>query len=150
MARPTPKKWIPKNPEKYAGDPKNIITRSSWETKTMNFLDGNVNVLMWASEEFNIKYVSPLDNKVHRYFCDFLAKMRLRDGSTRTYLIEVKPNKECSVPTTKNKKQFLIEMQTYLVNQAKWEAARAFCTQKGLTFLVLDEYDIGIKKRPKL
>jgi hypothetical protein len=147
MGRPIPKKWVPKNPEKYAGDPKNIISRSSWETRTMNFLDENINVLMWASEEFNIKYISPIDLKEHRYFSDFLAKMRLRDGSTKTYLIEVKPNKERYPPTTKNKKQFLIEMQTYLVNQAKWMAAKIFCDQKGITFLVLDEFDIGIKKR---
>jgi hypothetical protein len=147
MARPTPKKWLPKNPHKYAGDHKNIITRSSWETKTMNYLDENENVLMWASEEFSLIYISPLDGKEHRYFCDFLAKMKLRDGSTKTYLIEVKPNKERFMPTTKNKKQFLLEMQTYVVNQAKWAAATAFCKIKGITFLVLDEYDIGIKKR---
>ena len=147
MARPKPKKWIPKNPEKYAGDAKNIITRSSWESRAMSFLDENVNVLMWASEEFSIKYVSPIDMKEHKYFCDFLAKMKLRDGSIKTYLLEVKPNKERSIPTTKNKKQFLAEMQTYLVNQAKWAAAEAFCKVKNITFLVLDEFDLGIKKR---
>lgn len=147
MARPIPRKWTPKNPEKYAGDSNNIISRSSWETRAMAFLDENVNVLIWASEEFSIKYVSPIDMKVHKYFCDFLAKMKLRDGSEHTYLIEVKPQKECVLPVTKNKKQFLIEMQTYLTNMAKWAAAKEFAKTKGITFLVLNEYDIGIKKR---
>lgn len=149
MTRPKPRKWIPKNPDKYAGNSNNIVTRSSWETRCMNFLDQTENVLMWASEEFHIKYISPIDNSSHRYFCDFLAKMKLRDGNQKTFLIEVKPHKERFPPTTKNKKQFLVEMQTYLVNQAKWKAAEEFCNQKGINFLVLDEYDIGIKKRPK-
>lgn len=147
MAFPKPKKWIPKHPEKYAGDSKNIVTRSSWETRAMHFLDMNENVILWASEEFNIKYISPLDGREHRYFCDFLAKMKTRDGSIKTYLIEVKPNKERSAPTTKNKKQFLSEMQTFVVNKAKWAAAEAFCKSKGITFLIIDEYDLGIKKR---
>lgn len=147
MAFPKPRKWTPKNPDKYAGDAKNIVTRSSWETRAMQFLDMNVNVIMWASEEFHIQYISPIDSRPHRYFCDFLAKMKTRDGSLKTYLIEVKPNKERSAPTTRNKKQFLSEMQTFMVNTAKWNAAQAFCDAKGITFLILDEYDLGIKKR---
>lgn len=147
MARPKPRKWKPKNPEKYVGDVNNIVTRSSWETRAMSFFDLNENVLMWASEEFNIKYVSPIDMKEHKYFCDFLAKMKLRDGSIHTYLIEVKPFSECHPPTTKNKKLFLSQMQTYIVNQAKWAAAELFCKEKGITFLVLGEFDLGIKKR---
>jgi len=147
MAFPKPRKWIPKNPEKYIGDVKNIVTRSSWETRTMNLFDTSDNVLLWCSEEFNIKYVSPIDNRVHRYFCDFLVKMKKRDGTVGTFLVEIKPNAERYIPKTKNKKQFLTEMQTYLTNQAKWKAAEAFCLEKGIKFLVLDEYDLGIKKR---
>jgi hypothetical protein len=148
MARPKPRKWIPKNPEKYIGDVNNIVSRSSWETVVMNLFDQQEHVVLWCSEEFNIKYISPLDNREHRYFCDFLAKMKTRDGTLKTYLVEIKPNKERFIPTTKNKKQFCIEMQTYLVNQAKWKAAEAFCQTKNISFLVLDEYDIGLKKRP--
>lgn len=149
MARPKPKKWIPKNPEKYAGDVNNIISRSSWETRLFNFLDENPSVIYYNSEDTKIKYFSPVDNKFHNYHPDVLARMRLKDGSEKTFMIEVKPHSQCFPPTTKNKKQFILEMCTYQINQAKWEAARIFCKLKNIEFLILDEYSIGIKQRLK-
>lgn len=146
MARPKPRKWTPKNPEKYAGNVDNIITRSSWETKMLNWLDVNPSVIMYNSEEFVIPYISPLDQKQHRYFVDFLAKMRLKDGSEKVYAIEVKPKKEQLPPVhSKNKKLLLERTQTYIVNQAKWEAAKAICNRKGIQFIVINEDDLGIK-----
>ena len=53
----------PKNPGKYAGDPTNIIYRSTWEAKVMNWLDKNPGIVTWASEEIAIPYYSPVDNK---------------------------------------------------------------------------------------
>lgn len=147
MSRPKPRKWTPKNPDKYAGNAKNIITRSSWETRAMHYLDLNENVLLWASEEFAIKYISPLDGMEHRYFIDFLAKMKTKTG-IKTFAIEVKPNAERFPPKpTKNKKLFMEAISTYTVNQAKWAAAEAFCKEKDIVFIVIDEYDLGIKKR---
>ena len=64
-------KYKVKNPEKYKGDPTNIIWRSLWERKYMKYLDGNPNILEWSSEEFFIWYKSPIDNRQHRYFPDF-------------------------------------------------------------------------------
>ena len=46
----------PKNPRKYAGDPNNIIYRSTWEARVMNWLDKNPNIITWASEEIAIPY----------------------------------------------------------------------------------------------
>ena len=149
MSRPKTKHWYPKNPKKYMGDPTKIISRSSWETRAMNWLDLNDSVLLWASEEMTVQYYSPIDCKMHRYFPDFLAKMKLKDGSTKTYMIEVKPNKERYPSLSKNKKTFITEMCTYTVNQAKWKAADEFCKSRGIEFIVLDEYDLGIKQRPK-
>lgn len=149
MARPKPKKWKPRNPEKYMGNPNEIISRSSWETRYMNQLDEQDNVIMWASEEMCILYISPVDGQQHRYFPDFLVRVRPRSGVDKTYLVEIKPNKERFVPTTRVAKKFLIEYQTYQVNKAKWAAAEAFCKMKGISFIVLDEYDLGIKERPK-
>lgn len=149
MARPKPKKWIPKNPDKYVGDHKNIVTRSSWESRTMTFFDLNESVVMWASEEFSVKYISPIDGMEHRYFVDFLVKIKNKSGDIKTYMVEVKPHHERFPPKpSRNKKKFLEQMQTYLVNQAKWKAAQAFCDAQGVHFIVLDEYDIGIKPRP--
>ena len=44
--------YRPSNPKKYKGDHRNIIYRSLWERKFMNYCDLNENVLEWASEEF--------------------------------------------------------------------------------------------------
>jgi len=64
----------PKNPQKYVGDPTNIVYRSSWECKVMSWLDRNPSIISWASEELIIPYKSPVDNRFHRYFPDFYIK----------------------------------------------------------------------------
>ena len=66
----------PSFPRKYKGNPNNIICRSTWETKFCNYCDLNENVIEWASEEFFIKYVSPVDNRTHRYYPDFIIKVK--------------------------------------------------------------------------
>ena len=60
----------PKNPQKYRGDPTNIIYRSSFELKLMVYLDQHPEVISWGSEEIIIPYKSPIDNRYHRYFVD--------------------------------------------------------------------------------
>ena len=61
-------KFKPKNPSKYIGDPTNIVYRSLWERRFMIYCDNEDNILSWGSEEVVIPYVSPIDNKVHRYY----------------------------------------------------------------------------------
>lgn len=152
MARPQPKKWKPKNPHKYVGNVNEIVSRSSWETRYMNHLDHHEYVLLWASEEISIQYISPVDNRPHRYFPDFLVRMKMKTGEQKTYLIEIKPSIERfppEPPKNKNSKKFLERLNTYVVNQAKWDAAIEYCKKRGIEFLVLDEYDLGIKQRVK-
>lgn len=139
--------FTPLYPEKYIGDVKNIIYRSGWEKTACKWFDGNPSILFWNSESLVIPYFYTLDNKIHNYHIDFVAKIRSRDGVVKTYVIEVKPEKETLMPTTKNKKRMLIEAQTYTKNQCKWKAAKAFCDERGLIFIVLNEYDLGIKQR---
>lgn len=91
-------RFLPKNPQKYIGDHTNIIYRSSWECKVMDWLDRNNDVISWASEELIIPYISPIDNRRHRYFPDFLVKVRTKDGKMKTILIEVKPKKQTKEP----------------------------------------------------
>ena len=43
--------YKPSNPKKYKGDQSNIIYRSLWERKFMNYCDLNENILEWGSEE---------------------------------------------------------------------------------------------------
>ena len=139
-------RFRPKNPQKYKGDANNIIYRSTWEIKVMNYLDDNPNVLWWGSEELPIPYYNPIDKKMHRYFPDFIAKMRKADGKVMTYIIEVKPEKQTQPPTqTRKTKTFLQEAITYEINKAKWYAAEEFCKDHGWQFQILTEKHLGIR-----
>ena len=134
------------NVSKYKGDRGNIQYRSSWELKMMRYLDTTDAVLEWNSEEIIIPYLSPLDNKFHRYFTDFYAKIKDSSGSVTKYIIEVKPRSQRKRPRKSNNKiKYIKEVKTYAVNQAKWEAAELWCKKYGYTFRVLDETDLGIK-----
>ena len=88
------RKYKPMFPEKYEGDPTNIIMRSSWETRFASWCDKNPSVIKWLSEETVIPYRCPTDNRVHRYFVDFKIKVKTRDNMIKTYLVEVKPAKQ--------------------------------------------------------
>ena len=116
----------PKFPKKYRGDPTNIVYRSGWEKKVMQSLDDNLNVTSWGSEEIVIPYRSPVDNRIHRYFVDFIVEVVGKDGGKRTILIEVKPAAQTQEPKRpkRNTKRYLTEVMTYGVNQAKWNADR--------------------------
>lgn len=138
-------KFTPKNPKKYKGDSSNIIYRSSWEVRVMKYLDEHPNVVWWGSEELPIPYLSPMDKRVHRYFPDFIVKMRKSDDSVMTYIIEVKPEKQTLPPKQKRKtKTYLQEAITYEINLAKWEAAREFCKDHGWKFQILTEKELGL------
>ena len=139
--------YIPTNPEKYSGDPKNIIYRSSWEKRVCEWFDMTPSILYWNSESMILPYFYTVDNKFHNYHIDFVAKIKSKNGVITTYFVEIKPEKDCILPTTKNKKRLLTEIPTYIKNQCKWKAAHAYCEARGLKFLVLNEYDLGIKKR---
>ena len=137
--------FSPKNPSKYNGNSKKIIYRSNWELRVMKYFDDHPNVIWWASEELQIPYVSPVDNKTHRYFPDFIVKMRLKDGKVTTYILEVKPLAQTKMPVQKRKtKRFIQEAATYAVNQEKWRAADLFCREHGWQFKVITEKELGL------
>jgi hypothetical protein len=113
----------------------------------MVFLDSHPDILSWSSEEMVIPYLSPIDNKIRRYFPDFLVQRKRRDGTIETLMIEVKPAKETKPPKkSRNQKRMLEESVNYLVNQAKWEQAHKYCEAKGWTFRIFTEKELGIKK----
>lgn len=137
----------PRNPSKYSGDPTTIIYRSSWELKLMRYLDSHSDVIKWASEEFSIPYVSPIDGKVHRYFPDFLVKKRSPSKVIETLVIEVKPKIQTTPPTVQKKatKRYLREVYTWGVNSAKWSAAKRYCDSREWKFVIMTEDELGIK-----
>lgn len=132
-------KFSPRNPQKYNGDPTNIVYRSSWECKVMDTFDKRPDILSWSSEEMAIPYVSPVDGRRHRYFPDFIVKVRTKDGTIKTMMVEVKPEKQSKPPTKKSRvtKQYIQEVVTWGVNQAKWKAAIEYCKDRKWTFVVM-------------
>ena len=112
----------------------------------MSWLDNSPDIISWASEELTIPYISPVDGKRHRYFPDFLVKVRAKDGKFRTLMIEVKPKKQAMEPVRKKRitKQYIQEVATYGINQAKWKAATEYCLDRGWEFKVLTEADLGL------
>lgn len=140
-------KYLPSNCKKYKGNPTKIYYRSLWELKFMKWCDGNNNILEWGSEEIVVPYRSPLDGKYHRYFVDFYVKVRTRTGDIKKYLIEIKPKKQTIEPAVQKRKttKYINEVTTYVVNQAKWEAAREWCADRRLEFLILTEDHLNVK-----
>ena len=135
----------PKNPTKYNGNANNIIYRSLWELRVMKYLDDHPEVIWWASEELIIPYYNPIDNKKHRYFPDFVAKMKRKDGTVMTYVIEVKPEIQTKKPEQKRQtKKYIQESMTYIINQCKWKAATEFCKDNGWEFKIITEKHLGL------
>ena len=133
-------RFKPQNPKKYKGDPNNVIYRSSWELRVMKYLDNQPKVEWWASEEMFVRYRSPIDERVHRYYPDFVVKTK-----EKTFMLEVKPFHQTQKPKQKRKtKKFLQEAATYAVNQQKWRAADIFCQEHGWLFKIVTEKDLGI------
>jgi hypothetical protein len=140
------KGWFtPKNPSKYKGKVNQIVYRSNWELRVMKWLDENINVIWWSSEELIIRYRSSIDQRIHRYFPDFVTKIKTKDGKEKVLVLEVKPFKQTQKPIQKRRtKRYLEEAKTYVVNQEKWKAADIFCQEHGWEFKILTEKELGI------
>lgn len=141
-------KFRPKNPHKYAGNPDNIIFRSKWEYDLLKIIDESENIVMYASEEIKIPYFNPIDKKVHNYFPDIIIK----DKNNKVTMIEIKPYAQTQIPVPpknnnkKRKASYIDECMTYVINQAKWDAAEKFCKEKNWKFEKLTEKEIYGKK----
>jgi|TARA_B110000444_G_scaffold261440_2_gene313623 hypothetical protein len=135
-----------KNPSKYVGT-KTPMARSSWETVFMKMLDEHQGVAKWASESIQIPYRNPLTGKHTIYVPDFFIVYADKKGKQHAEVIEVKPKNQ-SFRESVGKSRY--NQEQYLLNMAKWEAATAWCKQKGLRFRVVTEEDIfhtGPKRR---
>ena len=138
--------YHPQNPQKYVGAVGNIVYRSGLEWRMMRYFDQHSGVLQWSSEEIKIPYVRPDDGNYHRYYPDFLVRLRQSNGGDKTFLIEVKPLKQTRPPknpeTKAQQRRYLKEMASFAINHAKWEAAKKWCSLRGADFLVLTEVEI--------
>ena len=138
-------RYKPQNPNKYDGDPTTIIYRSLLERRFMVYCDTKSHILKWSSEEVVIPYVSPIDNRYHRYFVDFMIQYRDGVGALRTVLVEVKPKSQTSPPKRpegKLTRRFLTEVKTWGVNEAKWKAAVEYCKDRKWHFQLITEKEL--------
>ena len=117
-------KYIPKNPDKYDGNIKQIIYRSSWERLFMVYCDRSEQVLSWSSEEIKIPY--RFEEKIRTYYPDFWVDMIDKDGNRVQKLIEIKPHHQKKMK----------------VNVAKWTAAIMYGKTNEMEFLVLTEKEL--------
>ena len=113
----------------------------------MGYLDTHPDVIEWASEEFSIPYLSPIDNKVHRYFPDFWVKMKNKQGVIETIVVEIKPKKQTEPPKPQKKKTktYIQEVRTWGINNSKWQHAKKFCEDRKWKFQIMTENELGIK-----
>ncbi len=113
--------------------------RSGWEFAFMRFCDEHPAVTNWASEAIKIPYRNPLTGKHTIYVPDFFIAYADKNGQKRVEVIEVKPENQ----TLKEKLgRSKYNQASWVVNQAKWEAARAWCKQQGIIFRIVSEHDI--------
>ena len=129
--------YNPKNPKKYAGDVSKIVCRSLWERNVCKFCDETPNIIKWSSEEIAIPYVNPLDEKVHNYYPDFLIQFKNGSG-LHTWMVEVKPKKQTYLKENASKKEKAI----WIMNSAKWQAAKKYCDTHNIVFKIVTEKDI--------
>lgn len=136
------------NPHKYKGDATRVVYRSMWEKYCFIWLDKTSTIKEWSSEEVVVPYFYDVDKRYHRYFVD----LRFTTTEGKTFLIEIKPDKETRVPVGKRKtKRYISESLTYIKNQCKWKAAEEYAKEKGWVFKVWTELDLqqmGIMPKP--
>lgn len=140
-------KFIPKNPQKYEGNFKEIYYRSSWEFRVLAWLDANKDVVSYSSEEVVIPYICATDGKWHSYYVDL--KITFRNGTT--HLIEIKPESQTVPPKTPKKvqsKRYINEVLTYIKNESKWKAADEYAKKMNYKFAIWTEkslQNLGIR-----
>ena len=137
----------PKNPQKYLGNPTNIIYRSGWEKYFLQWCDLTPTVVGYGSEELIIPYISPLDGRLHRYYIDFVVLVKQQNGEIKKFAVEIKPFSQTQPPKVSSKRKVLTEslkkkVETYSINQAKWEAAKGFCSKNNMSFIILTEKEL--------
>jgi len=137
--------FVPKNPEKYKGDPTQIIYRSGWEFKFLKYCDENPLVIQYASEPIGIKYWNSIDRKESTYWIDCYMKTVDPKGNTKEWLIEIKPNKYILPPkspntlTEKQTYNYVRHAKAYIVNSEKFAAAKAYAKAHNMKFGIITE-----------
>jgi hypothetical protein len=149
-------------PNKYKGNKKNILYRSSMELAVFHYMDVSTSILEWNSEEVVIKYYNPVYGQIKNYYMDLWCKyvsneyetdeqgrkVLTEDNKTirkvKTAIIEVKPKCETAPPKepTKKTQAYNNKVKTYIVNTKKWEAAKEYAKKYNMDFFIWTEETI--------
>lgn len=135
---PPKQRFIPKNKNKYKGNLKNLISKSSWEHQFMCFLDRHPSILEWKYESIWITYYNPIENKNRKYVPDFWFKFIDKQGNIKECIVEIKPYKK----TKLRNKATRIEKAEFIVNESKFKAADKYCKEKGIEYKIITEKEI--------
>lgn len=134
------------NPAKYLGDPNKIIFRSGWEKRFATYCDMNERVLAWSSEPLQIPYLHPVDMVTKPYNVDFYVKVKTGENQYKEFIVEVKPARQLKPPTPpsgrvtqKRMSDYNSQMVTYLMNLAKFHAAKEFAKTRNWEFVIVTE-----------
>ena len=114
------------------------------ERRFMEWCDSNDKCYKWSSEEVVIPYISPIDNKQHRYFPDFLIQT-----PKGWFLIEVKPLTQSRPPKKlvvenlelKKKRRVLLE---YYLGELDQEELKELGREPFYKKLLKNEVDLYI------
>lgn len=127
-----------------------IVFRSSWERLFMYWCDHNESVTKWSSEPFAITYIKPTDGREHKYYVDFYFECVDSLGNVKKYIVEIKPLAETRPPvppkkqTERSMMNYNKRIETYKINQAKWEYAKRFAKLNNIIFSIITEVELGI------
>jgi len=132
-----------KNPNRYIGK-HSPRYRSGWELKFMRFCDTHPSVVAWASESHRIPYFNPIKNKQTHYVPDFFIVYEDKNGNRHAEFIEIKPAGQILGNASSAGQK-----AAAVVNEAKWQAAKAFCDKQGVGFRVLTEHELFNKPKKK-
>jgi len=137
--------FTPHNPHKYTGDLSKIIYRSSWELKFLTYCDQNDAVVEYASEPVGVPYFNPILKKECTYWIDCYMATKGTNDSLNKWLIEVKPNKYLTPPeppkrlTEKQTLNYARHAKAYIINNAKFAAARLYASKHEMRFGIITE-----------
>lgn len=137
--------FTPSDPSKYLGDPSNIVYRSSWELKFLQYCDKNDKIVEYSAEAVSVMYFNPFLKRPATYWIDCYMATKGDDGSITKWLIEVKPNKFLNPPTApkrmtdKQTLNYARHAKAYMINAAKFEAAKNYAQENGMKFGIITE-----------
>lgn len=148
--------YLLQNPDKYLGNPREIVYRSSWEHAFCKFCDLNDNVRKWSSEGLEIPYQITNDigqTETHRYYPDFYLEM-IKNGDLEKYdrlIVEIKPKSDTEYPLVPKKQTLKMlenheySLRMYKKNLHKWSYAKEWCEKRNMKFIIITEIDLKKK-----